>query len=279
MSQNYPLFVTFAASLSHSLARLWNASNSLSDLNEQISIKLYKSVAEDNEERVYDDWHASAMAECPRAHYFKRLGIKPLNKPTGAKILRWDAGHSIEGVIRPHIKKLFKGIVPNERMTSKKLHLTGEFDNYSEEEATLVEIKSVSDYAFYSKDGVTALKEQVGEWPNGSKKWGLKVNPYLNHAIQQHSYKLLLDELKKPLKRIVYVYISLNGRIVVYDTVPNEHITTNVLSRLKVLNEAWEKQEPPECICDNTEHPLYAGVMQYCQYKRDNDCCSLELIK
>ena len=247
--------------------------------DQEIAKALYKSISAANEDRVFTNWHASSIAECPRSHYFKRLGIKGLNQPTGAKILRWGAGHNIEQAIRPHIEKMFKNVVPNVRMTSKKLSLTGEYDNYSEEEATLIEIKSVSDFAFYEKNGVTGLKENIGNWENGNKRWAIKETPYLHHELQQHSYKLLLDELKKPLKRIIYIYISLNGRIVAYDTKPRQAFTDNVLARLKVLNEAWEKQEPPACICV-PNHPLYDGVMRFCDYAQEGKpCCDLELIK
>lgn len=248
-------------------------------LDQSISINLYNSVAESEEPRVFDNWHASSIGMCPRAHYFKRLNIGAVSKPTGAKILRWSAGHNIEQAIRPHIEKLYPGTGSNERMTSEKLHLTGEFDNYSEDLATLIEIKSVSDFAFLQQKGVTGLKLANGTWPNGNIRWSLKDTPYLHHEWQQHCYVLLLRELGKPVENIDYVYISLNGRIVGYKTQVQQAIIDDVLRRLDVLNRAWEKQEPPECICNDTVHPLYDSVMQWCDYKEGDDCCNLNLIE
>lgn len=225
-----------------------------------------------------EHWHASSLAACPRNQYFNRLGVPYVSKPSGAKILRWSAGHNIEQAIRPHIEKLYKGIGSNERMTSEALDLTGEFDNYSEEMATLVEIKSVSDFAFLERNGVTGLKEQVGTMPNGNKRWGLKNKPYLHHEWQQHAYNLLLRELGKPLFNIDYVYISLNGRIVGYKTEVQDQILADVTNRLNLLNEAWKTQTPPACICNDTENEMYAGVLQWCDYREGSDCCSLELL-
>lgn len=246
-------------------------------LDQNISMSLYNSVSEANEERVFENWHASSIGMCPRAHYFKRLGIKPLSVPSGAKILRWSAGHNIEAAIRPHIEKLYKGVGSNERMTSERLHLTGEFDNYSEELATLIEIKSVSDFAFYERNGVTGLKEQVGNWDNGNKRWAIKETPYLHHELQQHCYVELLRELNKPIEKIDYVYISLNGRIVGYKTEVQQAILDEVRTRLNILNSAWEAQVPPECICHKTDHPLYESVMKWCDYQDGGECCSLSL--
>jgi hypothetical protein len=251
-------------------------------ISEDVSIALYKSIREANEERVFDDWHASAMANCPRAHYFKRLGIKPINEPTGAKILRWSAGHYLEAGIRPHIEKLYKGVGSNERMTSTTLHLTGEFDNYAEDDQTLIEVKSVSDWAFWEEGKQLSLKEEAGTkmGRNGReiKNYVPKLTPYLHHEIQQHCYVLLLEELGKQVKAIDYVYISLNGRIVVYKTEPQPELTEAIKRRLAKLNEAWDKQEPPECIC-KPDNKLWGPVLQWCDYREEGGCCKLELIK
>lgn len=248
-------------------------------LDQQMSISLYQSIAEADEERVFDHWHASSIAMCPRAHYFKRLGIKRLEVPSGAKILRWSAGHNIEQAIRPHIEKLYEGVGSNERMTSEAMQLTGEFDNYTDKLATLIEIKSVSDFAFLERNGSTGLKEIIGSMPNGNKRWGLKNTPYLHHEWQQHCYVKLLRELNKPIEKIDYVYISLNGRIVGYKTEVQQAILADVTARLDLLNRAWEAQQPPECLCHETDHPMYDGVMQWCDYRSGDDCCSLNLIK
>lgn len=249
-------------------------------LDNNTSIKLYQAIAAGNEDRVFEMWHASSIAMCPRAHYMKRLAVPELSKPSAAKILRWGAGHHLEAAIRPYIEAVYGGLASNERLTSDKLQLTGEFDNLVLADNTLVEIKSVSDYAFYEKDGRTGLKKQEGNWPNGNKRWTISDTPYLGHELQNHAYTILLKELKdREVKSIDYVYISLSGRIVVYHTQVREKYLNNIKARLKALNEAWESKTPPVCICE-PEHPLWDSTMQWCPYKQpDDDCCSLELIK
>lgn len=244
-------------------------------LNNIRAIELYQAIANGNEERVFEMWHASSMAMCPKAHYMKRLGVpEKAEKPSGAKVIRWQAGHNLEKAIRPYIGDVYGDLASNERMTSEKMQLTGEFDNLVLVDNRLVEIKSVHDYAFYDKDGVTSLKEQIGTWPNGNKKWAPKDTPYLGHEIQNHSYVLLLEENSKTVENIDYVYISLSGRLVVYSTQVQEKLILNVKSRLQALNEAWKDKIAPVCIC-REDHPLYDSVMQWCPYKTEKGCCEL----
>lgn len=247
-------------------------------LNNDLSIKIYQAIADANEDRVFKHWHASSIAECPRAQYFKRLGIPAIEKPTSAKILRWQGGHALEEAIREHIASVYGEVESNQRFTSKTYDLTGEYDNYEPTAKRLIEIKSISDYAFKEQDGVTALKEQVGVHPNGNRKWGLKQTPYLNHELQNHAYALLLDEIGIEVKYIDYVYISLHGRVVTYSTEVSNDLTNQVLKRLEALNEAWEEKVPPVCICQEG-HPLYEPVMQWCNFREGDRCCSLDLIK
>lgn len=249
-------------------------------INNEASIRLYQAIADANEERVFENWHASSMAMCPRAHYYKRLAIpETAEKASGAKVIRWSAGHHLETSIRPYIEAVYGKLASNERMTSKKMNLTGEFDNLVLADNRLVEIKSVSDFAFIQRDGRTTLKQATGQL----NKWGKpeyepKLTPYLGHEIQNHSYVLLLKEEGKEVKYIDYVYISLSGRLVVYSTEVQQELIKNVEGRLKVLNAAWETKIPPVCIC-TPSHPLYDSVMVWCPYKQGDECCSLHLAK
>lgn len=250
-------------------------------INTDKSVALYKAIADANEERIYELWHASSMAMCPRAHYYKRLAIpETTEKPTGAKIIRWQAGHNLEAAIRPYIAEVYGGLASNERIISEKLKLTGEFDNLVLADNKLVEIKSVHDFAFIERDGQLALKDQVGVWTNTSKpRYGIKDTPYLGHELQNHAYVLLLAEQGKEVKEIDYVYISLGGRIVVYSTIVSEEYLENVKKRLEALNKAWNDRTPPSCICVK-EHPLFDSVMRWCPYQQEGKkCCSLDLIK
>ena len=254
-------------------------------MNKDLSIKLYQSISEDNVEREMLRWHASSIAECPRSQYYQRLGIKKIAEPaSAAMMLRWAAGHKLEEVIRPHIYKLY-GIqtTSNVRLESDTYDLTGEYDNYVFDVHKLVEIKSVSDRAFMQKDNEVYLKEADGTVMRNGKEYvnyKPKEDPYLHHQLQQHAYELLLKERGEVVEGIDYVYISLGGRIVVYSTKPDPKIRLQVVKRLQVLKEAWDKQEPPQCLCKE-DHVLWGSTMQYCGYrpKDGGECCSLDLIK
>lgn len=251
-------------------------------LAKEKSVALYQSIAEENKERIYKHWHASSLAICPRAHYFKRLGISTLNKPTGAKILRWTAGHLMEEAIRNHVAKVWgngQQVHANQRFTSERLDLTGEFDNLAVANGTLIEIKTVHDYAIIERNGEPTLKQASGEL----NKWGKPayepmLTPYEPHEIQNHGYVLLLEEHGIKVNSIDYAYITLGGRIVTYHTSVSPEIKSRVEKRLDLLNKAWTAKVPPECLCSPND-PLWSGVYQWCDYRQEATCCDLNLIK
>lgn len=230
-----------------------------------IKVNLYNSIRDADERRVYTSWNASSISACPRAQYFSRLGVEPLQELTGAKIMRFKAGNILEDYIRPHLKLQFPKLKSNIRLTSETLDLTGEYDNYDPDSKSLIEIKSVHVFA-----------------PRHLEKEG----QYYHHEYQQHAYKLLLEENEQEVQNIYYVYIALDGQILTFKTEPSQEIEDNVLKRLSLLNEAWEKKEPPMCLCHDDTHPLFKGVMRYCDYrsidvsdKADANCCDIKLIE
>lgn len=232
---------------------------------DEVASKLYQDIAKADEIRVFEKWHASSIAECTRSHYYKRLAIPRLQQAGAGKMLRWKAGHLYEEAIRPHLEALYPNLVSNERLESEELDLTGEYDNYSEKDEMIIEVKTVHDFAmqYRRKD---------------DKRFRLKDDkPYLNHELQNHCYVKLLREKGKPVSSILYVYMTLDGRIATYKTAVKPELLLEVESRLKTLNTAWANQEPPECICDES-HDLYKSTMQYCDYKNGDECCSLHLL-
>lgn len=253
-------------------------------LCEEIPIKLYQSIKEKNERRVYEAWHASSISDCPRSHYYKRLGIEPTKDASAALMLRWGAGHAYEKEIRPHVASVYGEAKSNERFYSKKYDMTGEFDNLILSDSRLVEIKTVHDSAFIEKDGRLGLKKCTGTrtFSTGKivKTWDIQEEPYIHHEMQNHAYVLLLREhgIKVEVTGIDYIYISLSGRIVCYQTKIKQDILNRVLKRLEILNKAWKEQKPPECIC-HENHELYSSVMQYCDYSGEDECCSLKLLE
>ena len=246
----------------------------------EAAVKLYQSIAEENEERVFNHFHASSIAICPRAHYFKRLGIQPLTRPTGAKVIRWGAGHKLEEELRPHIAKVWGGTTSNVRYTSEELDLTGEYDNLILDGSTLVEVKSVSDWAFYKGPltNDTCLKQDSGE----KSKWNKPVyepmaEPYIHHVLQNHAYVLLLAEQDKKVDNIDFVYASLSGLLCVYSTKVQEKYLEWVKKRLELLRECWKAKRLPPCRC-NPKSELWGPVYQWCDFRNgDKECCSKEL--
>lgn len=233
-------------------------------MSDALANNLYRLIAEANKPRVMEHFHASSIAECPRAHYFKRLGVEPLSVPGAGKMLRWQAGHIIEEVIRPHLLKLYPDLESNIRLTSEAMDLTGEYDNYSEAEETIFEIKSIS---------VRAPKYKRKE---DTRHHLREEKPYLNHEYQNHCYVKLLREIGKPVKHIVYVYITLDGLIITYKTDVQDDLLVAVDKRLTLLTSATP-DNPPPCLC-NDNHPLWFSTMQYCDYRDGNDCCNLKLL-
>lgn len=250
---------------------------------------LYKKISEANEPRIMEHFHGSSIAECPRSHYFKRLGVPPVSTPGAGKMLRWQVGHLVEEAIRPYLKQLYPNLVSNVRFTNEELDLTGEVDNYNPDEKEIIEIKSVGPRAIaYKKVADTRhhLRDQ---------------KPYLSHELQQHAYVTLMHtngqryEVNLPankpnwqppswdVEKITYLYISLEGLIVPYTTQVKPELLENVSKRLQMLNEAWASKTVPECIC-KPEHPLWGSTMQFCDYRNNTEapgikCCDLSLIK
>lgn len=236
-------------------------------MNDDLANLLYEQVRADNEVRVFEHWHYSSLAECPRTQYFKRLGIKPLTYIGGGKMLRWKAGHLIEEVVRPYLEKIYPGLESNVRMTDEDDDATGEFDNYSEDQATLIEIKSVNGHAFRYRKVSEHRSHLRGE------------EPYNSHLLQNHGYVRQLRKRGKPVEFIHFVYISLDGLIATYKVPVSQSYLDEVDNRLKTLNTAWKAQQPPECICNDKEHKYYKSTLQWCDYRQGDECCSLNLIK
>lgn len=249
-----------------------------------LSIDLYRVISDGDKQRPMERWHASSIAQCPRGQYLARSGVERLTKPTGAKVLRWQAGHNIEAAIEEPLTKLYKDLDHNKRFESETLDLTGEYDFYDADTKRIVEIKSVHDMAFIEKDGRLGLKETDGVWETGrwagKNKWKLKQSPYLHHEMQEFCYYLLMKEHGIEVKGVDYVYISLSGRLVTYSTEidPQGEVAASVLGRLRLLNELWKSQTPPPCYCNDEESPLYNSVYKWCDYKEEDKCCDISKV-
>lgn len=234
-------------------------------MSDLLASYIYNSVAEANEPRVFERWHASSIAECPRAHYYKRLGVPPITQPTAAKMIRWQAGHILEEVVRPHLQKHYPDLKSNIRLNSDVWDLTGEYDNYSEASKLLIEVKSVNGRAIkrrYADEDRYHLRDE---------------QPYLNHIYQNHAYALLLQEHKLPIERITFLYVTLDGLLCSYTMEIKLGVIDAVKKRLGILRTALKSDELPDCLCLDTAHPLYNCQMRWCDYKDEGGCCDERL--
>jgi hypothetical protein len=228
---------------------------------------LYNQIRDGDEQRPMERWHASSIAQCPRAQYFGRLGIQRTRQPGAGMVLRWKAGHLIEEVIRPYLKHDFPDLQSSIRFESAVLDLTGELDNYSQSEKAIIEIKSVSGHAVKYR--------RVGDDRHHLRD----EKQYLHHEYQQACYVKLLRETNHPVEQIVYLYITLDGLLVPYVTPINKEALDFVSIRLERLNEFWLNQQVPPCQCQDETSALYKPVMQYCDYSQEGkDCCDLSLL-
>lgn len=228
-----------------------------------LTSNLYESIKQDDSKRVMEHWHASSIAKCPRTQYLMRKGVPPIQEPGAGKILRWKAGHIIEGVIRPYLKEQFPKMSSNVRIDSDTMDLSGEYDNYDPLSKTLIEIKSVSSHAVrYRK------KDEDRHHLRDDKQ-------YLHHEWQQHAYFLLLQEQGVKVENIVYLYITLDGLLVPYQTKVNPVLLEQVRQRLDYLNDSWRKQELPDCYCNDEDDPMFNCEYRWCDYKTGWDCCNV----
>lgn len=235
-------------------------------MNEDIAIKLYQEIGNDNKPRKYEQWHCSNISECPRAHFYKRLGLEPLKRASGALVLRWQTGHKVEEVIRPYLQKIYPNLISNVRMTSEKLQLTGEYDNLDPDTNQLIEIKSVHPQAVKYR--------KVGDSRNHLRD----EKQYLHHEWQQHAYVLLLAEQGTEVEKITYIYISLSGLIVPYTTEVKPDILRQVKERVDYLNDCYKNKKLPNCTC-NENDVFWKMTGQYCDYKTEGECCSPKLLE
>ena len=234
-------------------------------MGDSLAIELYKLIGEENKPRKYEAYHCSNIAECPRAHFYKRLGLEPLKRASGALVLRWQTGHKVEEVIRPYLQKIYPNLISNVRMTSEKMNLTGEYDNMNPDTKELIEIKSVHPQAVKYR--------KVGDSRNHLRD----EKQYLHHEWQQHAYVLLLEEQGIKIEKITYIYISLSGLIVPYTTDVNQEILSNVKDRVEYLNNCYTAKQLPRCTC-NEDDVFWKMSGQYCDYQSEGECCSPSLV-
>lgn len=218
---------------------------------------LYDKIKELDEPRENTLPSGSMIAKCPREQYFTLTGKEPINKLTAAKLLRFKVGHGIEDEVRPYLKELYSNMKFNERLMSEDMNFTGEYDCYDPDSKLLLDVKSVHPFAF---------------------KY-LEKDPkiHLHYQYQLHAYRLLLEEHGNEVDKLGVLYVSLDGRLMYLEQEPDEAITKNVKKRIQLITEALEKDEPPECICLNKDHPLYKGQMRFCVFYNSQDkvCCEV----
>jgi len=234
-------------------------------MRDELAEKLYGGVKADNSIREMNQWHASSMAECPRALMYKHLGVAPTQVAGAGKMIRWKAGHILETVMRPYLLSVYPDLESNQRFESEKLNFTGEYDNYTAKDKTIIEIKSVHDRAFIYRKKEHTRYDLIGG------------KPYNNHELQNHGYVVLMREKGIEVKHITYIYVTLDGRIATYKTDVQEDLVAKVERKLKTLNQSLVERKLPPCDCKESNE-YWKSTLQYCDYRGDT-CCDIKLLK
>ena len=233
--------------------------------SQDLIVRLYQLIRDDHPDRPMERWHASAIAQCPRSIFYARSNIARTSPMTTGIEIRYQVGHEVEKFLRPYLEQMMPDLESNVRLSSDKLDLTGEYDNFDPKTNTLWEVKSVHPqavrYRKVSEDSYNLRDDQA----------------YLSHQWQNHAYVLLLAEQNITVKEIGYIYVSLSGLVVTYKYPVNQQILKDVTDRIERLNTYWSRQQLPPCFCADTEHQFYKSTMQYCDYKTATGCCEESL--
>lgn len=188
--------------------------------NQTIQNLIDKKIIEDREVFTPTSWNVSRLGSCLTGVYLERLGIKP-DVDFDERTLRvFNVGRIFEDWVIDIIKSTGKEVETQTRLEDKKLNLVGKFD--LKVDGIIYEIKSKHSRAFWHM----------------IKRGG---------AMEQHEDQLWTYLYLTKTEKGIIVYISKDDLAIqeypVY--LENEEIKNRVMTQLKVLKVAWEKQLPP----------------------------------
>lgn len=215
-------------------------------------------------------WRASSLGKCPRAAFYKRLGVEetsPLDERTQRVFKVGDIFHEwIQDIANDEGYAL----AIEYELEDKKLDLEGRCDLivHADKKRILVDIKTINSRAFWhlEKSGKTVQEK------------------YPQYVRQLGAYMLMLKKNGEPVDEGRVLLVSKDDlmlkEVTYYLTTELEQAVTE---ELEMLNKHWAEKTLPPCRCME----LYIGKdgkssgPRYCNYKTEgkNQCCDESLAK
>lgn len=198
------------------------------------------------EERKKERWWATDLGKCLRGVYYARQGVEPIEKLDERKYRIFKVGNLFEEWVIDTISQVGNGVKIErpETIYLKDLDFSVRPDLIvtKGDERFLYEIKSVHSQKFW-------WMEKRGEGPD-------------EHYLMQTWMGLYATDIQEG--RLIYVSkddLCMAEYVVTLDG----EIGEKAMTEIKILNEAWQRQEPPEAapaIIDNKVN----WKAKYCPY-------------
>jgi hypothetical protein len=195
----------------------------------------------EREPREKTHWYASDLGKCPASAYFARKGIAPSN-PIDARARRiFAVGSLFEEWVFSQLKKAYPNAYQPETATIEEWDLRVRPDVVIPELQEVLELKTVHSKKFH-------WMEKKGE---GADK----------HYLMQ-----LYCEMKATGLNGRLVYVSKDDLMIAeYLLELDDPIAAEVEAEVKLLNDAWRKQEPPRPRCIGTWLEAYCPHAELCK--------------
>jgi CRISPR/Cas system-associated exonuclease Cas4 (RecB family) len=193
-------------------------------MEEDYSIqKLLSEKAQEHSNWDKDNWWISDIGKCPSGVFYARKGKEPTSPIDDRTARVFSVGKMFHGWVQDIIEENLDNALIEKNVKNEELNLTGRADIVLPDKGLVYELKSTHSKSFH---------------------WMRKTNgfPKEHHKKQLMAYMWLLG-IKEG--RVLYISkddLSFSEYPVKYD----EGIIEEIKDYFKLLNEAWEKDEPPE---------------------------------
>lgn len=231
---------------------------------------LVKSYVEAKPRKEFKSWRASSIGGCPRAHYFKRLGIKetiPTDDITNRKFEAGNIFHDfLEGITVEEVEKRGGTVYREKTLYDKNLDVGGRYDLLIEIDGfrQLRDIKSQHSGLFHRLRNAAGILGDDDKDTRIRKMQEAFWRNYPNQVKQLVTYMILLEEAGQAVDEGVIVRVSkddLSLAEVHYNLTPE--LKKLVLDEIGVLNKCWADKILPPCNCST----LYNGKgTHYCNF-------------
>jgi CRISPR/Cas system-associated exonuclease Cas4 (RecB family) len=220
------------------------------DLQHIVNTSLRQERETEREQHQRQGWYATDLGQCLGGVYRQRLEGPPQYDERRLRL--FSVGNIFHHWLVDKVKTAGYEVLTEERMESPEYHISGRADLLisNGDSTTLYEIKSMHSQGFWWRQ----------------KSGGLALP---HHELQVTAYMWMLRDRYPDLDARI-CYVSKDDLAVM--TIPvkyREERVSEVQRQLGILNEAWEKQEPPEpaqaVVCDSVTGKWTVNWMaKYC---------------